>query len=91
MNEAAIEKKVCAHAKKLGWLAYKFASPSNRGVPDRIFMRHGAVFFIEFKGTGKRASDLQNEMMRKIHTTGGIDCYTVDNAEIGRKIIDARS
>ena len=47
--ESRIEKIVTAYARSKHWLAYKFSSPSNRGVPDHIYLRDGVVFFIEFK------------------------------------------
>jgi hypothetical protein len=36
MRESEIETKVCNHAKYLGWLCYKWVSPGNRSVPDRM-------------------------------------------------------
>jgi len=38
MLERDIERKVCEMAKVAGWLAFKFVSPAQRGVPDRIFI-----------------------------------------------------
>ena len=66
MNEAQIERKVCDLAKKRGWLPYKFASPSNRGVPDRIFLRDGVCLFVEFKAPGKKPTKLQANVHDKL-------------------------
>ena len=50
MLEKNLEAKIIKIAKKLGYLTYKFTSPSNKGVPDRIFISpYGHVFFMEFK------------------------------------------
>ena len=49
IRERDIEKKACDLAKAAGWLVFKFVSPSQRGVPDRIFIRQGRIVFIEFK------------------------------------------
>ena len=51
MRESTIEKEVCKYAESLGWLQYKFLSPNVRGIRDRMFMRGGMGFFIEFKKT----------------------------------------
>ena len=54
MLEKEIEAKVVAYAKTKNYIVYKFASPSNRSVPDRIFITpNGKVKFIEFKRKGK--------------------------------------
>ena len=91
MQEADLERKVGEYAKSKGWLHYKFVSKSNLGVPDRIFLKDGNVFFIEFKGPRGKLSDLQTFKMREIHFKGGLDCFVVDNVEMGKKIIDGRS
>ncbi len=90
MLESKIEKDVCDYAKSKGWLVYKFVSPSNRGVPDRIFMRHGKMFFIEFKATGKHPTKLQEKKARDIQKQL-FGVYVVDDIDIGKKIIDLKS
>ena len=62
MRESKIEKEVSRYAKDKGWLTYKFKSPGQRGVPDKIFMRNGIMFLIEFKATGK---SLRKNRIRK--------------------------
>ena len=66
IRERDIEAKVVALAKKAGWLSYKFVSPSQRGVPDRIFIRDGCVIFIEFKAPGKKPTALQAATISKL-------------------------
>lgn len=67
MKEKQIESKVVKKAKELGFLTYKFSSPSNRGVPDRIFISpHGEVFFIEFKSAKGKLSQLQKKVIKDI-------------------------
>jgi hypothetical protein len=47
--------------KELGGVAYKFVSPSNRGVADRlVVLPQGVVWFVEVKKEGGRLSTLQN-------------------------------
>jgi hypothetical protein len=89
-RESEIETAVCDYAKsKYRWLAYKFVSPSNRGVPDRIFIRNGDVFFIEFKAWKNIPTKLQKRVITKIRDYG-IDVYVVDNVEQGKGIFDER-
>jgi|TARA_R110000787_G_scaffold11723_2_gene38540 Holliday junction resolvase len=87
MLEAPIEKAVCKYAKDKGWLVYKFVSPANRGVPDRIFMKDGEVFFIEFKATGKKPTKLQQSVISKMRDNL-MTVYVVDSIEYGKDIID---
>lgn len=55
MLEKEIEKKLVSEIKKRGGIAYKFVSPGNDGVPDRIVVIPGGkVIFAELKtDTGK--------------------------------------
>jgi hypothetical protein len=88
MTEKQIEKKVCDYAKSLGWLAFKFSSPSHRGVPDRIFLRDGRTVFIEFKKPNGRPSALQIITLEEIQRKG-FDCYFCYSVEQGKEIFDA--
>ena len=90
MLEKEIEKKVCAYAKSKGWLCYKFPSPSQRGVPDRIYMKSGLIFFIEFKAPGKRATKLQDKVISTI-ILEDFTVHVVDNVAQGKNIVDAHT
>lgn len=58
--EATIERNVCKFAKAAGLLVYKFVSPGQRGVPDRIFISaEGQTVYVEFKAPKGRVSPLQ--------------------------------
>lgn len=88
MGEKAIEKKVCDYAKSQGLLCYKFVSPSQRGVPDRIFItKQGFVFFIEFK---YKNAEPEPEQKRKIKEIRDHNAYVfvVNTVEGGTKIIN---
>ena len=88
MRESTIEKAVNKHAKLLGWLAYKFTSPSNRGVPDSIYFREGHTILIEFKAPGKLPTKLQQEHIKRLKDQL-IHVYVVDNIEEGKEIFNA--
>lgn len=88
MLEKKIEKLVCDYAKLKKILVYKFVSPGNAGVPDRIFiLPNGRVFFIEFKADGKKPTPLQ---LRQLATLEKQNCMTFvcDSVSDGMDIID---
>ena len=50
MTEKYLEQKLVKKVKSLGGQAYKFVSPSNAGVPDRlVLLPGGKAFFVEVK------------------------------------------
>ena len=87
MLEKEIEKKVCSYAKSRGWLNYKFVSPSCRGVPDRIFIKKGRVFFIEFKSGKNNCTPLQLSRIQEL-TSHNMDVFIVNTIGLGKSLID---
>lgn len=87
MRESKLEKKVCDYAKSKGWLVYKFMSPMNKGVPDRIFIKSGIVVFIEFKAPGKTLTKLQSYIAKQLRLQKS-NVYVVDNFIFGKDIVD---
>lgn len=60
MKESAIEAKLRTGVRALGGRAYKFVSPGNAGVPDRIVVLPGGrVIFVELKTENGRLSSVQ--------------------------------
>lgn len=57
--EKDIEAYLVKRVRALGGYAYKFVSPSNRGVADRLVVLPGVVWFVEVKAEGGRVSPLQ--------------------------------
>lgn len=87
MLEKTIEAKIVKYAKEQGFLSYKFSSPNNRGVPDRIFISpQGRVIFIEFKSPGKKLTKLQYQVRLTLEDNN-CDVRLVDNVEYGMLII----
>jgi len=85
--EKDLEKKIVIKAKKLGYLTYKFVSPNNRGVPDRIFISEsGKLFFMEFKSKKGKLSQLQilkiAELVAKKQSV-----FVVNNEELAMEIL----
>jgi len=69
--EKKLEKRCVDIAKAHGWYTRKWASPSHRGVPDRIFLKDGAVVFVEFKSPGRKPTLLQADEIEQIEGHGG--------------------
>ena len=88
MRESKIEKAVVDHARKLGVLTYKFVSPANRGVPDRVFIGAGETVYIEFKATGQAPTKLQQKIHRDFLFVG-VEVYIIDDIKQGTDLIDA--
>ncbi|MBT2599104.1 MULTISPECIES: VRR-NUC domain-containing protein [unclassified Oceanobacillus] len=67
MREKDIEEYLRKEVKKAGGKAYKFESPGNDGVPDRIVIFPGNnIYFIELKAPGKKPRPLQLKQMRDL-------------------------
>lgn len=71
MTERETEKKLVDGVRKLGGRAYKFVSPGNDGVPDRIVVLPGiSPVFVELKTETGRLSSLQNVQIKKLKDLG---------------------
>ena len=70
MRERDIEKKLVREIRRMGGEAYKWTSPGNGGVPDRIVMLPGGkLIFVELKaddGTLRPVQRVQIERIRKL-------------------------
>lgn len=71
MLEKEIEKILTTEVKKLGGKAYKFISPGNNGVPDRIVIFPGKPpVFVELKTDKGVLSSLQSVQIEKLRNLG---------------------
>jgi hypothetical protein len=60
MSESKIESWLNDQVKKLGGKSYKFVSPGNPGVPDRIYLfPNGRIYFVELKKVYGKLSGVQ--------------------------------
>jgi len=88
MRESSIEQSVCRYAKQRGFLVYKFTSPAQRGVPDRLFVnKNGVTGFIEFKAPGNRPTELQMHHLNLLRVQGAFAEWCDSVAE-GKRLID---
>lgn len=87
MLEKELEKKCVKAAKQSGWLSFKFTSPQQRGVPDRIFIRSGFVVFVEFKREGEKPRALQLKVIGDMRAEGAI-VHIIDNINDFKRIFE---
>lgn len=67
MLEKDIEKILVSEVKKLGGRAYKWVSPGNNGVPDRIVILPGLrPVFVELKTEKGQLSALQKVQIKRL-------------------------
>ena len=71
MLEKEIEKYLRDRIKNLGGIAYKFISPGNNGVPDRIVLIPGGkIIFVQLKNEHGKTSNLQDMQIARIRNLG---------------------
>lgn len=71
MRESEIEAKFRDAVKAAGGKAFKFVSPGNAGVPDRIVVLPGnKIGFVELKQKGKKTTKLQKVQIQKLLNLG---------------------
>ncbi len=70
IRESTIERTVCAWTKERGILVIKISGPSQKGVPDRLFLRGGKTAFVEFKRPGGKTTALQDMWLARLSAEG---------------------
>lgn len=82
MLEKDIENYLRLRIKSLGGRAYKFTSPGNAGVPDRlVLLPNSRIEFVELKAPGKKTrpiQDMQIKFLRKL----GFTVHIIDSKEL---------
>ena len=71
MRERDIEKVLVTEVRELGGRAYKWVSPGNAGVPDRIVIFPGRTpVFVELKAEGGTLTALQEAQIARLEALG---------------------
>ncbi len=71
IRERDIEQYLRERVSALGGRAYKFESPGNAGVPDRlVLLPGGRIVFAELKAPGKKPTPLQLAQHHRISQLG---------------------
>ena len=88
MLEKMVERKLLEETRKMGGMAFKFISPGNAGVPDRIvLMPGGRMAFVELKKPGGRMRPLQVKAEAKLESLG-FRVYCLDSPEKIKEALD---
>lgn len=70
-SEKYLEPKLCREVKKLNGLCYKFRSPANKSVPDRLVIITSFICLVEVKTTGQKPTPAQAAEHERIRAAGG--------------------
>ena len=77
MEERRIESRLVKAIRAMHGLCFKFTSPGNAGVPDRIILlpplpgqSEGRITFVELKAEGGTLSPRQRVQIRRIRALG---------------------
>lgn len=71
MTEKQIEKRIVELVREAGGAAYKFVSPGNAGVPDRLVILPGyRPVFVEVKASSGKLTALQKRQIEKLEKLG---------------------
>lgn len=87
-EESKIERWLGRQVRAAGCLYYKFVSPGNSGVPDRmIILPDGAIWFVEVKDAHGRLSMQQIRQQDRMRAAGAT-VYTIYGMEGARMLAD---
>ncbi len=71
MRESEVERMLVDGIRKLGGRAFKWVSPGNDGVPDRIVVLPGfPAVFVELKTVTGKLTSLQRVQMKRLRSMG---------------------
>ena len=71
MRESEVEKLLVGGIRKLGGRAFKWVSPGNDGVPDRIVILPGLpAVFVELKTVTGKLTPLQRVQLKRLRDMG---------------------
>ena len=87
MLEKELERKFVNILRKRGCIVYKFVSPGNAGVPDRLVITpDGKVHFAELKQEGKKMRPLQAMQAMRL-AKNHVKVHLVDSMEAIRAFL----
>ena len=71
MRERDLERYLVKRVKERGGLCFKFVSPGNAGVPDRIIiLPENGIGFLELKSVSEKPTKLQEYRLAQLRTLG---------------------
>lgn len=88
MLEKEIERRMVKLVKERGGLCYKFESPGNPGVPDRIIITPtGQVVFVELKTTVGSLQRIQRWQLEEMRNCGA-DVRVVKGWDAAKALVE---
>lgn len=70
MRESKIESRLRRRVIDEGGMYFKFISPQNNGVPDRLIVYKGLTVFVEAKAPDEGPRPLQKVVIRRMRRNG---------------------
>lgn len=87
MLESKIEDWLNRKIKEIGGLSFKWVSPNNPGVPDRIYIfPNNQVYFVELKTEIGRLSNIQKWQRERLRQMG-VNYRLVKGMDEARELI----
>lgn len=80
LRENQVETRLRKKVEEIGGRAFKFSSPGNNGVPDRVVLYKGQSYFVELKRPGEELRPLQRVVSKKFKRLG-FKVYVIDSYE----------
>ncbi len=88
MTEREVERFFKAQLEKRGAIVWKFVSPGQAGVPDRVVLLPGGrVVFAEMKAPGEKPRPLQRAVFARM-ARAGHPVYIIDSREAVKKFME---
>lgn len=88
-SEKNTEAYLGGEIKKLGGTAYKFISPGQTGVPDRMCcLPGGRIFFAELKSEGKKSTPKQRQQQLRLRALGFSVYADIDTKAKVREVLE---
>lgn len=85
MKESEIEARLVRGVKALGGVAYKFVSPGNVGVPDRVVVLPGGRGDLRgAEGGGRAAEPMQRQQLARLRRLGADACEVKSETGVAR-------
>lgn len=83
-DEKGLENLLVKKVKELGGVTFKFESPGNKGVPDRIILYNGKSYFVEVKNESSNTElrKLQRFQIERIKMQGIYACRIKTKQEL---------
>ena len=80
IREKDVERYLVHQCKEIRALCWKWVSPGRTGVPDRIMLWRGRIWFIELKAKGRKPTAIQ-KVVHGLIERAGFHVHVLDSHE----------